>query len=375
MSSLPPLIAPFHAERPSPAAAAAILTALNASAAPPVNAIQIPQLLHNWRSQNQLHCDDHLSYSIYRLNHGQQQQTGLVFAASLTAYHTGRIRRHELTLAAGVAAHRAHLMAVQTQSNPTLLLHPPTAAIDLLLATIAKTTAPTLDVITADRVRHQVWTVTLPMHTAHLTAAFNHLPYLMIADGHHRTAAMAELIANDAASERRFLAVSFPAAQLRIHAVHRLLNDLNGMSDAFLLAQLRGSGQLTASAQPVQPRHSLEVGVYLARRWYRLERPAVADSREQLAAQWLQDTVLTPVFGINDPSHDPRLTYRAGAAADLMAAVDSGAMRVAVTLHPPKVAEVCALANRGVTMPPKCTWFTLKPAAGFINLRLNDSFI
>ncbi|MBB1073970.1 DUF1015 domain-containing protein [Rhodoferax sp. 4810] len=375
MSSLPSLIAPFHAERPSPASAAAILTALNLNTAASVHSDQLPQLLHHWRSQDQLRCDDYLSYSIYRLNHGQQQQTGLVFAASLTAYHTGRIRRHELTLAAGVAAHRAHLMAAQTQSNPTLLLHPPTASIDLLLSTIADTTAPSLDVMTADRVRHQLWNVADPMHIAQLTAAFNHLPYLMIADGHHRTAAMAELIANDAAGERRFLAVSFPAAQLRIHAVHRLLNGFNDMSNRFLLAQLRELGQLTASAQPLQPRNTNELGVYLAQQWYRLERPAVADSREPLAAQWLQDTVLTPVFGINDPSHDSRLTYQAGAAADLMAAVDSGAMRVAVTLHPPSVADVCALAKCGVTMPPKCTWFTLKPAAGFINLRLNDSFI
>jgi uncharacterized protein (DUF1015 family) len=338
--------------------------------------------------------DQQPCYYCYRLSYGAQVQTGLVVAASLAAYRAGRIRRHEVTLADKEDDRVRQIAALGAQAGPAYLIHRPSPAIDDTLAEIART-APALDGSIADGtwdgVRHQLWVVSDQGAIERLTAGFEAQRRLYIADGHHRTAAAARIgAARQAANPghtgseayNRFLAVSFPADQLRVLAVNRLARDLQGRDAATFLRQLGECGALVPSAAPVMPGRRGEFGLYLDRAWYRLtldhpDHPPSAAPRQDPAARLdvrlLQDQVLAPLLGIADPRQDPRIGFVGGIRGlpGLMQQVDGGAWRLGFSLFPTALADLLALAEAGAVMPPKCTWFEPKLADGVVSLVLD----
>ena len=345
------------------------------------------------RSAGLLVRDGQPCYYCWRLRRGDQVQTGLVVAASIAAYRAGRIRRHEVTLAEKEDDRVRQIAALGAQTGPAYLIHRPSAAIDDTLTEIA-CGAPAVDSTVADGdwdgVRHQLWVVSDPDLIDRLTAGFEAQGRLYIADGHHRTAAAARICAARQAanpghtgteSYNRFLAVSFPADQLRVLAVNRLVRDLNGRDAATFLRQVGGRGAVAPSATPVMPGRSGEFGLYLDRGWYRLtldpRRYPSAEPRQDPAAhldvRLLQDQVLAPLLGIGDPRHDPRIGFVGGirGLAGLMQPVDSGAWRLGLSLHPTALSQVLAVADAGAVMPPKCTWFEPKLADGLVSLVLD----
>lgn len=341
------------------------------------------------RAAGLLRRDQRPGYYVYRLSRGEQVQTGLVAAASLAAYRCGRIRRHEVTLAAVEDDRVRQIERLNAQTGPALLIHRRSAAIDDSLAEIART-EPTVDCATVNGVRHALWVVDRPADIARLTAAFEAQPRLYIADGHHRTAAAARIAdarrrrdatAGADACDDRFLAVSFPADALRILAVHRLVSDLNGHDSAAFLRQVGERFAVTRARAPVQPARRGEFGLYLERTWYRLHldrrriaaAPMPDDPAAGLDVRLLQDRLLAPILGIDDPRRDPRLGFVGGirGLAGLVRPVDRGAMRAAFSLHPPSLAELLAVADAGATMPPKCTWCEIKSADGLVSLLLD----
>jgi uncharacterized protein (DUF1015 family) len=346
---------------------------------------QAAATLARMRAAGLLLRDERPCYYGYRLTRGNQVQTGLVLAASLAAYRAGRIRRHEVTLAAKEDDRVRQIAALNTQTGPAFLIHRRAALIDDTLEMITRR-APVVDTLTADGVRHTLWVVDEPAAIERLTAGFEAQGRLYIADGHHRTAAAERTGAARAASNphhsgaesyNRFLAVSFPADQLQILAVNRLVRDLNGLDVATFLARVAERFAVVRSADPVQPSRPGEFGLYLDRAWYRLtldpDRIPGADPVARLDVRLLQDQLLVPILGLGDTRHDPRIDFVGGirGLTGLMQPVDSGAMRVAFALHPATMADLLAVADLGETMPPKCTWFETKLADGLVSLVLD----
>lgn len=332
-------------------------------------------------------------YYCYRLIRGAQVQTGLVVAASLAAYRKGRIRRHEVTLAAKEEGRVLQIAALNAQTGPALLIHRRLPQIDDTLAAITRG-EPDVDILAADEVRHTLWPIADQPLIDLLTAGFEVQQRLYIADGHHRTAAAKRIgTARQAANPEhtgaeaynRFLAVSFPADVLQVLSVNRLVRDLNGLGAADFLRRVAARFTVTASPVPVLPDRPGEFGLYLDesrdqighRAWYRLtldpRRIPTADPVARLDVRLLQDQLLVPILGLGDPRHDPRIDFVGGIRGleGLMQPVDSGAMRLAFSLYPTALSDLFAVADRGETMPPKCTWFETKLADGMVSLVLD----
>ncbi|WP_295460935.1 DUF1015 domain-containing protein, partial [uncultured Thiodictyon sp.] len=234
--------------------------------------------LERMRSAGLLERDGRPCYYVYRLTRGPQVQTGLVLAASLAAYRAGRIRRHEVTLAAKEDDRVQQIAALNAQTGPAFLIHRRDPAIDDTLAAVAQGT-PAIDTLAADGVRHPLWAVADQPTIDRLTAGFDAQERLYIADGHHRTSAAERIGAarqaanpqhTGAESYNRFLAVSFPGDEHQVLAVNRLVRDLNGLDEAAFLRQVAERFRVVGSAVPVAPTQPGEFGLYLDGAWSRL---------------------------------------------------------------------------------------------------------
>ena len=320
------------------------------------------------------------AYYGYRLTHGAHVQTGVVIAASVADYESNRIRRHEHTRPDKEDDRVRQIEAVNAQTGPVLLAYPDCAEVDALLAR-ACTGDPDSEA-SADGVVHQVWVIPGDGEIAALSAAFERMPAMYIADGHHRSAAAARVAqarrnANPHHAGResynRFLAVAFPHHQMRILDYNRLVRDLRGMSALEFLTRVGAAFSVKQSAQPVRPAHPGEVGLYLRGHWYRLqikpERAQERDPVERLDVSLLTRHLLTPVLGIADLRTDKRIDFVGGIRGleELQRRVDSGEMSVAFSLFPTRMQDLMAVADAGQVMPPKSTWFEPKLADGLVS--------
>lgn len=313
-------------------------------------------------------------YYVYRLTWGDRTLTGLACVASLADYATNRIRKHELTTPLKEDDRVRQIEAVNAQTGPVMIGYPNAPAIDALLATAAAP-APQVDVTADDGVRHQLWVIADDALIDKLTGAFDALPAIYIADGHHRSAAAARVAAKRTGegSHDYFLSVIFPEREMTILDYNRVVKDLNGRSAEQLLAELRNNFTVTASDQPVRPASSHDYGMYLAGHWYRLNiRPDLVPANDpigRLPITLLTRNVIEPLLGIKDPRTDKRIDFIGGARglAELEARVKSGEMAVAFALYPTQMRDLMAVADAGGIMPPKSTWFEPKLADGMVN--------
>jgi uncharacterized protein (DUF1015 family) len=314
------------------------------------------------------------SYYVYRLTWRNRTQTGVAVAASIADYESNRIRKHELTTPVKEDDRVRQIEAVNAQTGPVMVAYPTAPAIDALLAHAAERAAD-VDVITDDGVRHQMWVIGDDETIKALTRAFDALPAIYIADGHHRSAAASRVAKarGDTGSHRTFLAVLFPHHQMTILDYNRLIKDLNGRKPSQLLADLHVNFSVALSDQPVRPAASGEFGMYLAGRWYRLTiRPEFIpqdDPIGRLPITLLTSHVIEPLFGIADQRKDKRIDFVGGARglAELERRVASGDMAVAFALYPTQMDDLMAVADAGGIMPPKSTWFEPKLADGMVN--------
>jgi len=320
-------------------------------------------------------------FYVYRLTMGSHVQTGLVGAAAVAAYDAGRIKKHEFTRPVKEDDRVRQIEALNAQTGPVFLVYRSEPTIDGELARAAGA-APEVDVTARDGVRHEVWTIRDGATLARLTAAFDRLPALYVADGHHRSAAASRVCAAHRAanpahtgdeSYNYFLAVIFPHDQMQILDYNRLVRDLNGHEATEFLATVRRSFAVEAVAGAVRPARSGEVGMYLDGRWYRLAidpaRVPVEDPVGRLDVSLLQDNLLGPVLGIDDPRRDERIDFVGGirGLGELERRVASGGWRVAFALYPTSMEMLMAVADAGEVMPPKSTWFEPKLADGLVS--------
>lgn len=328
-----------------------------------------------------LRRDPSPAYYVYRLTMGDHRQTGLVAAASIDAYDCDRIKRHEFTRPVKEDDRVRQIDALNAQTGPVLLACRARPDIDALLVRLAAV-CPETDVTALDGVRHELWPVEDAASIAELTAAFDTLPALYIADGHHRCAAASRVAAMRRAANpdhtgdepyNFMLSVIFPHDQMRILDYNRLVKDLHGYSHDGFMQRLSLAFRIEGAIGPVRPERPGEFGMYLRGHWYRITldpaRIPHDDPVGRLDVSLLQDNLMAPVFGIQDPRRDDRIDFVGGIRGleALAARVDTGEMAVAFALYPTRMEDLMAVADAGEVMPPKSTWFEPKLADGLVS--------
>jgi len=327
------------------------------------------------QEQGALAQDATPSFYLYRQIMNGHAQVGLVAAASCAEYDEGIIKKHELTRPAKEDDRVRHIEALESQTGPVFLAYRAQTAIDEF---VVKKTAgcPEVDFTAADGVQHSSWSITDADDIAFIEAQFAAIDALYIADGHHRSAAASRVNAarSGAGNSGTFLSVIFPHNQIQVLPYNRAVHDLNGHSpEDFLMALGQvfeieaGDGQCMASR---------EVGLYLDGKWHGLtlrETHRQADSAAgSLDVALLQDHVLSPLLGIEDPRTSSRIDFVGGirGTAELERLVQEGRADCAFSLYPTSVSELMAIADADELMPPKSTWFEPKLRDGMFCLMI-----
>ncbi|MGD8910014.1 MAG: DUF1015 family protein [Chromatiales bacterium] len=325
--------------------------------------------------------DDKPCYYVYRLTMGQHRQTGLVAVASVEAYDSNRIKKHEFTRPAKEDDRVRQIDALNAQTGPVFLVYPSAPAVDQRLVQVSQA-QPDMEVTAADGVRHEVWVIDDNDMVDQLTADFDAMQALYVADGHHRSAAGSRVGAARKESNPQhtgeepynyFLSVIFPHNQMQILDYNRVIKDLNGLDKEAFLARVGEAFSVESSDQPVKPSQVAEFGMYIDRQWYRLRLDPVRIPRNdpvaRLDVSLLADNLIEPILGISDPRRDPRIDFVGGirGLAGLEKRVDSGEMAVAFSLFPTGMEDLMAVADAGEVMPPKSTWFEPKLADGLVS--------
>lgn len=313
-------------------------------------------------------------YYAYRLVMGSHTQTGLIAAASVADYDSNRIRKHEFTRPDKEDDRVRQVEALNAQTGPVLLAHPDSNEAEGLIAA-ATTGTPIADVTADDGIRHTIWLIDEAEAIARISAIFDAMPSLYIADGHHRSAAASRVAAarrgkGQPGSAEYFLSVIFPARQMAIMDYNRVVRDLNGHSVEAFLKAVGECCTLTPSAAQVHPDRTGTFGMYVAGHWYRLaikpELVPVNDPVRRLDVSVLSEQILAPILGITDLRRDTRIDFVGGirGLGELEKRVDSGEMAVAFAMYPTQMSELMSVADAGEVMPPKSTWFEPKLADG-----------
>lgn len=306
---------------------------------------------------------------VYQLQMGDQVQTGVAAAYSVDEYDADKIKKHEKTRREKEDDRTRHIVTLRAQTGPVFLTYRGRKAIDELVQKVTQG-EPLYNLTAADGVRHTLWKVT---EAQALIGAFAEVPELYIADGHHRAASASrtraqlrqEAGAGWTGDEHGnyFLAVAFPADQLRIFPYNRVIKDLNGHSSEDFLNKLGQVCKVTQSADP-SPNQRGRVSMLLGGQWYGLELKVPADAKspsDKLDVAILQAQVLDPLLGISDPRTDKRIDFSGGirGTGELEKRVQAGEA-VAFSMFPTSVEELMAISDADEIMPPKSTWFEPK---------------
>ncbi|CAN0386443.1 unnamed protein product [Discosporangium mesarthrocarpum] len=323
-------------------------------------------------------------FYIYRITAGGQSQTGVAVSASVQAYNENRIKKHELTRPAKEDDRVRQIEAVNSITGPVFTVH----RADAELASIFDgVTAGAPDAV-ADGIGgalHELWVVSDAATVGRIGALMNAMDALYIADGHHRSAAGGRIAASRAAANpdhdgseayNGFLAVSFPDDQVTILDYNRVIRDLNGRDAAAFRDALAEQFEITSKEVPVRPEERGTFGMYLDGAWALLTPktpPAMDDPVVRLDVQVLARMVLEPLLGIADQRTDTRIDFVGGSRGpeEISRRVESGEMAIGFTFFPTSLADLMAVADADMIMPPKSTWFEPKLADGMISLPLD----
>jgi uncharacterized protein (DUF1015 family) len=325
-----------------------------------------------------LFIEDEPSLYVYRLGMGQHIQTGIAACCSVDEYDSDIVRKHERTRKDKEDDRTRHILTLRAQTGPVFLTYRGRDEINDLVIR-AEQRDPLYDFVAQDNVSHTIWRVG-HSDRDRLVEAFQAVPLVYIADGHHRAAsasrARAELRKNpdhDGGEEYNFfLTVLFPADQLQILPYNRVVKDLNGMSAGQFLSAISEKFDVADTASP-SPGQKSEICMYLGGRWRSLTLPAGTtnpiDPISSLDVSVLQERVLDPLLGITDVRTDKRIDFVGGirGTATLEKMVNEGRAAVAFSLYPVTVDDLMAIADANEIMPPKSTWFEPKLRDGLLS--------
>ena len=322
--------------------------------------------------------DQNACFYLYALTLNDRTQTGLVCCASIDDYIQNRIKRHENTTDAKEQDRIRHVDTLSAHTGPIFLAYKAQNEINRITSA-AKESPSLYDFTTEDGVRHQVWKIDAPEDIEKIQSTFSGINDIYIADGHHRAASAAKVALKrreeypdyDGSEEfNYFLCTLFPAEELRIFDYNRIIKGLNGHTFEEMLNLIRSGFEITdMGTEPYHPAHKGEIALYGQEHWYRL---AVCpflysdDPVNSLDVSVLQNVVLKPVLGIDNPKSDPRIQFVGGIRGlqTLKDLVDNEEEGVAFAMYPTSMDELLAVADAKRLMPPKSTWFEPKLRSG-----------
>ena len=334
-----------------------------------------------WKQKGWLVQDEEEIYYIYAQTMEGRRQYGLVACCHFEDYLAGRIKKHELTRPDKEEDRMIHVRNQSANIEPVFFAYPAVAQMDKLVERIISE-APEYDFVAEDGMGHTMWKVTSKEDIAEITAIFEQIPALYVADGHHRTAAAARVGAERKAANPNhtgeeeycyFLAVIFPDDQLRIIDYNRVVKDLNGLSEEEFLAALAEDFEVEKMGKEIYKPNALHnFSMYLSGEWYSLTaRDGRFDDTDPIGVldvTVLSNLVLDKILGIKDLRTSKRIDFVGGirGLGELSRRVDSGEMKVAFALYPVSMKQLIDIADTGNIMPPKTTWFEPKLRSGVV---------
>ena len=317
---------------------------------------------------------------VYKQVMNGRAQIGIVACASIDEYRNNTIKKHELTRADKEQDRVNHVDYCDANTGPIFLTYRADEEINALVEK-AMTQAPVYDFVSEDGIGHTVWVMEGEDTIAKIAQRFDTMPYLYIADGHHRSASAVRVGMKrreekpdfDGTEEFNFfLSVLFPDEQLYIMDYNRLVKDLNGNTEAEFLQKVAESFAVAPYEKDgvLKPENKHTFGMYLSGKWYLLTAKDgsfdAADPVARLDVSILQNNLLHPILGIGDPRTDKRIDFVGGIRGlqTLADRVDSGEMTVAFSMYPTTMDDLMDIADAGAIMPPKSTWFEPKLRSG-----------
>ncbi len=328
--------------------------------------------------------DDH--YYIYAQTMDGRTQYGIVIAANVDDYMEERIKKHELTRRDKEEDRMKHVRINNANVEPVFFAFPDNDVLERIIADVTKG-APEYDFTAPDGFGHHFWVIDDKATIEAITGEFARIPYLYIADGHHRTAAAALVGAEKAKANpghrgdeeyNYFLAVAFPASHLKIIDYNRVVRDLNGLTPEEFLGRLEKDFIVEARGADIyKPEKLHNFSLYLAGIWYSLTaregRYNDQDPIGVLDVTISSDLILRDILGITDLRSDKRIDFVGGirGLSELSRRVDSGEMAMALALYPVSMKQLMDIADSGNIMPPKTTWFEPKLRSGLVIHKLD----
>ncbi len=316
---------------------------------------------------------------LYRQIMGDHKQVGLVACCHVDDYNNGLVKKHEKTRQVKEDDRTKHVIALDANSGPVFLTYRGTNTIDALVyGEVNK--RPMFHFVADDGVTHTGWKVE---NEDAMLAAFGEIPVAYVADGHHRSASAARAAIecknanpnHDGSEEYNwFLTVLFPAAQLDILPYNRVVVDLCGKTPDSFIEELSAIGNVISCENAI-PEKSGTFCVYLGKKhgWYNVEiSPSSIDTNDPIASldvDLLQKRVLTPMLDVGDPRSDIRIDFVGGirGTKELEDRVNSGSAAVAFSMYPTTIEQLLDVADAGLIMPPKSTWFEPKLCSGLFS--------
>lgn len=331
--------------------------------------------------------DDKEHYYIYAQTMDGRTQYGIVVAANVDDYMSGVIKKHELTRRDKEEDRMKHVRVNNANIEPVFFAFPDNAALEQIIRIVSAGT-PEYDFVAPDGFGHHFWVVDDEEMIRIITEEFAKIPYLYIADGHHRTAAAA-LVGNEKArlnpdhkgdeEYNYFLAVAFPASHLKIIDYNRVVKDLNGLSPAEFLEKLEYKFVVEDKGEAIYtPERLHNFALYLEGRWYSLTaREGTYNDSDPIGVLDVtisSDLILRDIIGITDLRSDKRIDFVGGirGLGELKRRVDSGEMAFALALFPVSMEQLINIADTGNIMPPKTTWFEPKLRSGLVIHKLDS---
>lgn len=305
-------------------------------------------------------------------------QVGLVAGVSVLEYQTGLIKKHEFTRPDKEADRTRHVDELNANAGPVFLTYRAVPEIDSLIETLCAK-PPINDFVADDGIGHRFWVVEKRDDIDAVVAAFQPVPHLYVADGHHRSASASAVCDRRKAANpshtgeepyNYFLAVIFPHNRMYIMDYNRVVADLNGKTPAQLIEEIGEAFDIEDATSP-KPERATEFGMYLDGRWYRLTAKTGTfnpdDPVESLDVAILQNNLLSPVLGIRDPRRDNRIDFVGGIRGtqelEKRASMTGG---VAFAMYATSIDQLMAIADANQVMPPKSTWFEPKLRSGLV---------
>ena len=330
--------------------------------------------LQNYIVKNQIVQDEKESMYIYAQTMDGRTQYGFVGCASVEDYDNNKIKKHEFTRPVKEEDRCNHLRVTNAHCGPIFLTFRDDEEINNKIKEIISN-QPDNDHVADDGIRHQTWVISSDTLINYLQEAFSKINSFYVADGHHRSAAAAIVGGekresnpdhNGTEEYNFFLAVLFPASQLYIMDYNRVVKDLNGNSLEEFFDCIKSNFTITEVNFKYTPENKGDYGLYIEKKWYKLsanqELIINPDPVEKLDVAILQKYILDEVLGIEDPRTSNRIDFVGGIRGleELERRVDSGEMKLAISMYPTSIDELMDIADSGQVMPPKSTWFEPK---------------